>query len=367
MALGALIVPHAFGLIDWNDGRDKLTVHADYGISYDSNLLASAGSPGDVDQSLGVGANYARKAGELGFSCSASITTARFQRFSGYNYNNPSFSLELTKNDGRLTGSLTAAAQRQSESDDAANIRASSWHYTAGLGLRYPINDRYYVTSTSDVSTRDYVANTPLYNLASIGEGVDLYYVYTSKLDLLGGYRIRYGDATGGSHTWDEAYTVGGTGAILPKLSGTLRVGYQSRYESTALGGNYHDMTTDFMLAWPINKRIVTNFQASEDFTTTATDVSVDTTAFDLSATIKPNAKVKVAVTGDVGYSINRFLGVKGYGRVDRTLSFLLKMSVPIKSHFAASVSCGYLTNASGSAIAKYDRFTANLDLSAHY
>ena len=362
-----MIVPRAHGLIDWNEGRDKLTVHADYGIAYDSNILASAGSPGDTTQSLELGANYARKAGQYGFSASVSITAERFQKHSNYNFNNPALSAELTKNDGRLTGSLKAGAQRESESDDAANIRATSWRYNANLDLKYPINDRYYVTSTSDVNTRTYVPNTPLYNLASYGEGVDLYYVYTSKLDLLGGYRIRYGDAPGGSHTWDEAYTIGGTGAILPKLSGTIRLGYQSRYESTSLGGNYHDLTGDFTLAWPINKRIVCNFQTSKDFTTTATDDSVDTTAFDLSATIKPNTKIKVAVTGEVGYNINRFLGIKGDGRLDRTLSYLLKMSVPIKTHLAASVSCGYLTNVSNAAIAKYDRITASMDLSAHF
>jgi hypothetical protein len=367
MTLGALTVPRAFGLIDWNEGHDRLTVHADYGISYDSNLLASAGSPGDVNQSLELGSNYTRKAGILGFSASVSVTAGRYQKYSAYNFNDPAISLELTKDDGRLTGSVAAGAQKENASNDAANIRASSWHYNANLGLRYPINDRYYMTSSTDVTARDFAPNTPLYNLSSYGEGIDLYYVYSSKLDLLGGYRIRYGDAVGGSHTWDEAYTVGGTGAILPKLSGTLRIGYQSRYENTSQGGNYHDMTTNFMLAWPVNKRIVSNFQASEDFTTTATDVSVNTTSFDFSSTIKPNMKTKVAMTGEVGYSINRFLGLKGGGRVDRTLSFLLKMSVPIQTHFAASVTCGYLTNVSNSAYAKYDRVTASLSLSAHY
>ena len=208
MATTAFVAPRASGLIDWDEGRDKVTVHADYGIAYDSNLMAQAGSPGDVDQSLEIGGNYTRRAGVFGFSATASIVTARFQKFSKYNYTNPGLTLELTKNDGRLTGSLAAGAQRQSESDDAANIRANSWHYTANMGLRYPVNDRYYFTSTSGVTIRDYTPNTPLYNLSSYSEGVDLYYVYTSKLDLLGGYRIRYGDALGGSHTWDEAYTV---------------------------------------------------------------------------------------------------------------------------------------------------------------
>jgi len=367
LAAAAFFVPRAVALIEWNGGREKLTVHADYGISYDSNLLARVGSPGDVDQTLELGASYTRKTGKFGLSASVSIVTARFQRFSSLNFNNPGLNVELTKSDGRLTGSLTVSAQKESRSDDAANYRANSWAYGANLGLRYPINNRYYLTSTSDISIRDYTPNTPLYNLSSYGEGIDLYYVYSSKLDILGGYRIRYGDAAGGSSTRDEAFTIGCTGALLPKLSGTLQAGYQTREESGPDGGHYGDLTGNFMLAWPMSKRIVFNFQTSEDFSTTATDISVDSTAFDLSATVKPNYRVKIALTGEAGYTISRFLGIKGAGREDHTLSFLLKLSVPIKTHFAASLSFGYLANDSNYSFSKYDRITAALDLSVHY
>jgi hypothetical protein len=386
LAAAAFVVPRAFGLVEWNEGREKLTVHADYGINYDSNLLARTGSPGDIDQSLELGASYTRKAGEIGFSASASIVTARFQRYSNLNFSNPGVNMQLTKDDGRLTGSLAVSAQRESKSDDAANYRATSWHYAASLDLKYPINDRYYLTSTTDIAIRDYTPNTPLYNLSSYGEGIDLYYVYSSKLDLLGGYRIRDGYSAigastfdgipgGGSNTLgqsytktrDEAFTIGCTGALLPKLSGTLRVGYQTREESGSDGGHYADMTGAFMLAWPMSKRIVFNFQTAEDFTTTATNISVNTTSFDLSATIKPNYRVKIALTGEAGYTISQFLGIKGDGRTDHTLSFLLKLSVPIKTHFAASLSLGYLTNESSYSFSKYDRLTAGLDLSLHY
>jgi Putative beta-barrel porin 2 len=367
MAAVALLMPRAVGLIDLNEGRDKVTVHADYGISYDSNLFARSDSPGDTDQTLELGANYNRQAGVFGFSASASITTARFQRYSSQDYTNPSLKLSLNKNDGRLTGALAATAQRESSSDDAANIRANSWHYSANLSLRYPVNDRYYLTGNSDFSIRDYTPNTPLFNLSSYAESVDLYYIYSSKLDLLGGYRVRWGQAAGGTGTRDEAFTLGATGAILPKLSGTVRAGYQTRDESGPNGGHYDDLTGAFMLAWPLSKRITFNFQTSKDFMTAATDVSVDATSFDLSATVKPNLRVKIALTGEVGYTTSRYLGTAGDGREDRTLSFLVKLSVPIKDHFAAGLSFGYLTNASNFAISKYDRRTASLDLSVHF
>jgi len=236
----ALLAPRAAGLIEMHEGRDKITVNADYGIYYDSNLFANADSKGDTNQSLTVGANYTRRAGMLGFSCTASVTSTRFQKNSKEDFTNPSLTAELTKNDGRLTGALALTAQRLSRSDDAANMFAHSWNYSGLMGLRYPVNDRYYLTSSTQVSLRDYARDTPsLFNLRSYSEGVDLYYIYTSKLDLLGGARIRFGEARTstntpdlpGNNTRDFALTVGATGALLPKLTTTMRVGYQSRDE----------------------------------------------------------------------------------------------------------------------------------------
>ena len=361
------MVPHAAGLIEMNGGNDKVTVNADYGINYDSNLFARAGGAGDTNEALTAGANYTRSGGMIGFSSTASVTNSRFRKFSNENFTDPSLALEFTKNGGRLTGSLSVNGGRESRSDDAANLFTNSWNYGIALGLRYPVNDRYYLTSSTAANVRDYTQETVLFNLSSISEGVDLYYVYPSKLDILGGYRIRFGEAQGGTGTRDIAYTVGATGAILPKLSGTLRAGYQTRDESGNSGGHYNDLTAEFSLAWPLNKRTTFNFQASEDFMTTATDTSVDATAFDLSGTIKPNLKLKVAFTGEAGYTISRYLGVRGGGREDRTLSFTGHLTVPIKAHFAASLTCGYYTNHSSYAFSKFARRTASFDVSVHY
>ncbi len=351
-----------------NEGRDKITVNADYGIYYDSNFFARSDSAGDTYQSLTAGANYTRRAGMIGISFTASVTTTRFNRYSNEDFTNPSLTLEFTKNDGRLTGALSLSAQRVSRSDDAANLFANSWRYGASMGLRYPVNDRYYLTSSTLLSQRDYVDKNPiLYNLSSCSEGVDLYYVYSSKMDVLGGARIRFGDAVGGDTTRDLALTVGATGALLPKLTTTVRLGYQTRDEFGPYGGHYDQLTAEFALAWPMNKRTTFNFQADKDFTTAATDISVDTTGFDLTGTIKPNLRVKIAFTGEVGYTISRYLGIRGGGREDRTLSFTARMSIPIKTHFAASLSYGYYTNASSNAFSKYDRRTASADVSVHY
>jgi hypothetical protein len=307
----------------------------------------------------------------IGVTAAASVTTARFDRYSSENYTNPSLIMEFTKNNGRLTGSLSAAGQRESRSDEAANLRANSWHYSSSLKLRYPVNDRYYLTSSSDISVRDYTNDftrtTALFNLSSYSESVDVNYIYSSKLDLLGGYRVRIGQAEGGTGTRDSAFSLGATGGILPKLSGTVRAGYQWRDESGIEGGHYRSMTSSLALGWPMSDRTMISFQTSRDFMTAATDVSVDATAVDLSATVRPNLRVKVAMTAGTGYTISRYLGDRGGGREDRTLAFHVSVSIPIKSHLSSSLSYTYENNDSNLAFSKFGRHTASLTLSARY
>ena len=60
-----------------------------------------------------------------------------------------------------------------------------------------------------------------------------MYYIYTSKLDLSSGYRLRVSQTDGAGTTYDHWFNVGATGGLFAKLTGTIRVGYQFREEPT--------------------------------------------------------------------------------------------------------------------------------------
>jgi len=367
MTMAAIMSPRADALLEFNDGHDRVTVSAAYGITYDSNLFVHAGGAGDYNQSLTLGVNYTRRAGLIGVNASVSVSTARFTKFSGEDFTNPSFSLELTKTQGRLTGAVGFTAQRESRSDVAANLRADSWNFGSTINLRYPINERYYFTSGTEFSLHDYVQQGPLFNLSSYSEAVDVFYVYTSKLDLMGGYRIRLGDAAGGSHTQDHALTMGATGGILPKLNGSVRVGYQWRNESSSAGGHYGSLTSSLSLAWPMTKRVAFNYAVSKDYTTAATDVSVDVTAFSLSVSLKPAFRLKLVLNTGIDYSISDYLGARGDGRQDRAVSLNAGVSFPITAAISTSLSYAYTDNHSNIAFSNFARHTATFSLSARY
>jgi len=367
MVAAAVMGPRASAVLEFNDGHDEINVTASYGITYDSNLFAQAGGGGDSSQVLALGSQYTRRAGLIGVKASLGLTATRFHKFSGEDFNNPALDATFTKEGGRLTGSFGLSARRESRSDAAANVFASSWNYGSSLQLRYPINRRYYFTSNTDFSLRDYVENDALFNLKSYAESLDVFYVYSSKLDLLGGYRIRWGDAEGGSRTVDNALTLGATGGILPKLNGSLRAGYQWREESGGTGGSFHALTSSLALTWPVTTRVTLTGAASKDFTTTATDISVNVTAFGLSASLRPTFKLRVTLNAGVDYSISDFLGSRGGGRQDRAWSANAGLSVPLGNRFSASISYAYSDNHSNIAFSDFARHTASFNLSARF
>ena len=101
--------PSAEALLEFNDGRDKLNVTAEYGISYDSNLFAYAGGAGDFGQSLSLGINYTRRAGLIGVSGSIGVSTERFDKYTGEDFTDPTFQLEFSKDRGRLPAPSASA------------------------------------------------------------------------------------------------------------------------------------------------------------------------------------------------------------------------------------------------------------------
>jgi len=367
MMAAAGMAPRAVALLELNAGHDEVDVTASYGITYDSNLFAQAGGGGDYSQAFALGTQYARRAGVIGVKASLGLTATRFRKFSGEDFNNPALDLTFTKETGRLTGSFGLSAQRESRTDAAANVFASSWNYGSSLRFRYPINSRYYFTSATDFSLSDYLENSALFNLKSYSEALDVFYVYTSKLDLLGGYRIRWGDAEGGSRTVDNALTLGATGGILPKLNGSVRFGYQWRDESGGTEGSFNSLTTSLALTWPLTTRVTFTGAASKDFTTTATDISVNVTAFGVSASLRPTFKLKVVLNAGVDYSISDFLGSRGGGRQDHAWSCNAGLSVPLSSKFSASISYAYSDNHSTIAFSAFARHTTTFNLSARF
>ena len=177
-------------------------------------------------------------------SAGAAFNYDQFTSVKGQNTLDPDLTLTFTKGVGRTTGSWALEAQRESQPDPTVNDRPILWDYSSAFNLRYPVNDRYYLTSSTTINGSVYDNKSLFSDLSTYGENLEINYIFDSKLDLSAAYRIRT-NTTDGITEFDQSLSVGANGTILPKLSGGLSIGYERSNEySKGLGNDqYNDIT----------------------------------------------------------------------------------------------------------------------------
>ncbi|MCX6955441.1 MAG: hypothetical protein NTV51_25100 [Verrucomicrobia bacterium] len=234
VAIAALLVTGiacapARALVTFNDSHDHVFVTGSFGVTRDSNVFANRDSDGDFVYSSTVVAEYTRRAGWIGVNASMTVTASKFGKLRSEDFSNPSYAMELTKQSGRTTGSLTLSAARESRADSAVNIRASSWSYNAGLSFKYPVIKRFTVAGSFGYSGRRYIDEVQFANLSTYTAAADLFYLLSNERDLVAGYRFRESETSVNTSTTDHAVTGGVSGRIIKGINGSVRVGYQVR------------------------------------------------------------------------------------------------------------------------------------------
>jgi hypothetical protein len=362
---GPLATAHA--LVKFNDGHDEIFVIGKVGIGYDSNIYAYNEGDGDTTYNASLDMEYRRKAGMLGVNADLGWDFAKFQKLSSENYANPHARLEVTKDSGRTTGSVTAGVKRESRADSAINIRTTSWNYDAGLNLKYPVIERYSLTGQLAWGRRDFQDNLALVDLNTWSVSSDLFYVYNSQRDLFGGYRYRVTDTSVDTQDTDHAFTVGTSGKIISTINGSARVGYQLR-ESNRTDGTretFDGLTSVVSATWSGFKKLNVTGHVSSDFNTLATDVSVSTVAAGLDAQYALTARLSLFAGTGVGRT--RFLGRFGGGRRDTYFYWNAGAAYTLSDHFKATLSYTHFKNWSTLAFSDYTRDTISLNLSSRW
>jgi len=368
----ALVTRPAFALVSLNDGTDRIFVTGTAGYSRDSNIFSANGGGSDSIYSTGVALEYTRKAGWIGVNGGFGYDISRFEKYRGQDFENPRFSAELTKQTGRTTGSLTLGAQRQSRADAAVNTRVTSWNYNAGLNVHYPVIERYSLSGGVAYNLVKYVANPAYADLATYSANLNLYYILSNERDLFVGYRFRYSDTKRDTHDTDNSVNIGVTGRILPRLNGSLSVGYQVRKPSDdPSGSGYGSTTASGSVSYAFTKKLTLTGIVAKDFATTASDTSIDTAMFGLNLGYTYSAKFSFGV--DTGYGRNRFLGPGGLipdtklQREDTSFEWGANIKYTYSQHFSASVGYSLTRNWSNLAYSDFQRGSWNANASSRW
>ncbi|ACB77144.1 hypothetical protein [Opitutus terrae] len=367
LAVGMLALPSAHALFNLNQGKDLIFVSGTYTIGYDSNVFTRASGKESTTQTASLSIDYARQAGLIGVTANLSATSGRFENTRGQNFNDPSLAVVFRKRYGRTTGALMMNARRESQPDPDVGQRTQSWNYSAGLDLRYPVNDRYYFTNSVRGSSRAYTGTSVFPNLRTYQDSLALNYVYSSKLDLNAGYSFVYSDGSSATKSYDQSFTFGATGSILPKLSGTIRIGVQQRDREARADGRekFSSFTSGTTLRWLLSRKVSFNFEFNDDYSTSATDISVNRTTAGLHASF--SISNKYAGSAGFTYSQSDFLGLAGDGRHDELLQFDASIGVALTTRIRTTFAYDYSINYSTLASADYDRHHLGFSLIASY
>lgn len=357
----ALFSQQALGLVTLNDGTDKIYVTGSVGVTRDSNIFANRTGGGDFVYSGALGLEYQRKAGWIAVNGTVGVDISKFGEFSEENFQNPNFSLEFTKQTGRTTGALNFHAQRQNRADPTVNIRNISWAYSAGLNVNYPIIERYSIAGGVGYNLTKYLDNPSFVDLTSYSANISLFYILSETRDLFAGYRYRYNQTARGTHDTDNSVNVGINGRIIPRLNGSLSVGYQVRTpDDDPLNQSYKSLTAAGSLTYAFSKKISLTGRVAKDFSATASDTSLDTLTSSLDLQYAFSAKL--AFSASVGYGKNRFLGPGGYllgtliGREDTSFDWGARVSYTFSQHLSLYLSYNYMQNWSNADFADFER-----------
>lgn len=361
-------LPRAFALIRLDEGRNQIFVTGSFTTGFSSNIGASAGGASDNYYSADVAAQYLRRAGLIVMDASVSLSATSYAKNSDENFHDPSLRMELKKGSGRTTGSLKLSAARESRADTAANLRNESWSYEAALDAKYPmLGGTYAFIGSIGASLRDYADNNALADQKGISGTMDFYYVLSER-SLLAGYRYRQESTSFDTGSRDHAITAGVSGPLLFRLNGTFRLGYQVRtpYGLTAGRQNYTGWTANGSSTWEVTKRLDFAGQLSRDFSTTSTNVSVDTLGGTIRGQYRLNAQT--AFSASTGATRTRFLDSVAGNRLDTAWNWDLTAHRSFFSqHIQLSVSYSFFRNWSSASFSSFDRKNLTFTASAKY
>jgi hypothetical protein len=358
-------VLNANALMQWNEGKDQVYVTGSVAVVLDSNIYTSADSPSDTVTTANFGMEYRRQAGLIGVNADLGLTRGWFSANPSENYSNPDARVELTKDTGRTTGTVSFHAMRSSRADPAANVRTDSWNYGTELNARYPVSDRHHLTGSFGWNKRDYVDNTALVDLTTSMLSADWFYVYTPERDLFGGYRLRMSETSVLTTFADHSFSVGISGRILPKLNGTARAGYQVR---NGLKGSSETFTGYNALAsvtWNVTRKVNLRLTGSKDFSTTSTNITTDTTSLSLDAQYARTAKLSFGAGVSTG--LNKFLGELGGGREDMFFSYYGMIRYTFSERLRLGLNYTYYQNWSTLNFADFERRSLTFDASTRF
>ena len=303
--LTALIL---FNICMTSHGVDKRTIgdlqiNATAATLFDSNIYFNENEVDDIIFQFRPTATYTKRLGPLIASATGGGDFARYVENGQEDYSNPitRFNVGMAEDfglfsvDKRTAGKIsfgfdTDISQR-TESNEQLRDLVSYTLYTANFDIRYNHSPKFGISAEFGYDFRDYQSTSTLGNFFTDIEtesiGVNLYYIYSPKLDLFLNYNFSRNDGRGDRDFYidSEVSTVsfGAEGTFTPKISGSASIGYAFRTFDNSLVNSDGGLIFNSGVNWQFRQKTGLSLNFRRNFIPTAQDNALEMSSYNLS------------------------------------------------------------------------------------
>lgn len=298
-----------------------LQINATAATLFDSNIYFNENEIDDIIFQFRPTATYTKRLGPFVASATGGGDFGRYVENGQEDYSNPvtRFNIGMAEDfglfsvDKRTAGKIsfgfdTDISQR-TEANEQLRDLVNYTLYTANFNIRYNHSPKFGISTDLGYDFRDYQSASTLGNFFTDIEtqniGVNLFYIYSPKLDFFINYTHSQVDGRGDRDFYidNEVSTVriGAEGTFTPKISGNASIGYAFRTFDNSIVNSDEGLVFDSGVNWQFRQKTGLSLNLRRNFTTTAQDNALETTTYNLSLIHKFTQRT----TGTLAYTFS--------------------------------------------------------------
>lgn len=340
---------------------------------YDSNIYLNSQQVSDTVFTGRASVGYLRDVAEVTSELTVGALGSVMADHSDQNSFDPFVrgGLTFTPSD-KTTIAGNASYERASIANEDLNTRTRSNNFTFDGSLQNLFSEKLGYRVTGNYDDSRYLTDGYA-DVLSYSAGLDAVYAYSPKLTVVAGYDYRESwtenrpsqlGSDPSSH--DDRLSAGVEGQLLPKVSGTLNVGWVKRsFDKSGRDGS-SALYFDTGLKWIPREKTSVTINASQDYGLTAAAQSSKIGL--LSVGVRQVLNAQWTVDGSASVSHASYAGASAFlSRRDDTYRFKARATYAWTTNVSVDFSLGYANVDSTNSVSTYDRVAAGVGLTATF
>ena len=370
-ATACLFSPRALALLDFD--HSALTLDSEFGVRYDSNILASSNDIEDTIFNVAPTLTYRREGGRGSIHVSAGGDYFRYASESDRDHFDYHFGGNVTapvSPDSPLSGDINASFSRSTSPNESIGDLVTTKSLNLGASGSYDVSERLGLLAGANYSSNK---NNGFGDNETTRANVGLSFrqLLFRRLPLSISYSYSKSQSTDDPtpvkrlDTTTHAVNLATNGQLTAKIDGSVSFGFRSTDDKGLIAGssrNGNGFVASTGLRWAYDELTNVSLGATKSLSVTADNESVDSTFVSLGL----DRKLSEQLSGNLSVSQTWNL-YRGSDRDDRLFAFGGGLSYLIRRNWTAGIRYNYYMNSSHIAAHDFARHVVNATLTTRF